>query len=240
MSELVFVQAFGSRFEAEQAQQYLAGQGIDSMVMADDVGGMYAGLSLGRKGVRLLVRPEDEELAREALRPGVVLDPMVAAAPGAGPDAVPAPLVAAEAAARHFDAGHNCAEAVLRAFAADLGRPEIVRLATGFGGGMGRDGDQCGALSGALLTVGLYLGRDEPGDDRAKDRCYAVVREVRRRFVEACGHADCRDLTGVDLRTEAGRARFEAEGVATTVCRACVREAARVTAEVLARETAAD
>lgn len=67
MTDLTFIRAFSRRFEAELAQQYLAGQGIESMVQADDAGGMYAGLSLGRKGVRLLVRTADAEPAREAL-----------------------------------------------------------------------------------------------------------------------------------------------------------------------------
>ena len=76
MSDLVLIHAYPSRFEAEQAQQYLAGQGIDAMVQADDAGGMYAGLSLSRKGVRLWVRHEDAELAREVLAPGDPLDPV--------------------------------------------------------------------------------------------------------------------------------------------------------------------
>jgi hypothetical protein len=67
MSDLVFIRAYANRFEAELAQQLLADQGIDAMVQADDAGGMYAGLSLGRKGVRLLVRAGDEARAREVL-----------------------------------------------------------------------------------------------------------------------------------------------------------------------------
>jgi C_GCAxxG_C_C family probable redox protein len=236
MSELIMIRAYGNRFEAEQAQQILHELGIDAMVQADDAGGMYAGLSLGKKGVRLVVRERDAERAREALEPGVVVDPMDAAIAGAGPDAVPAPLAAAEAAARHFDAGHNCAEAVLRAFAEDRGEFDVVRLATGFGGGMGRDGDQCGALSGAVMVVGLWFGRQDAGDDLAKERCYELVHEVRHRFREACGHLDCRDLTGADLRSDAGRAAFEERATATTVCRQCVREAASIVADVLARE----
>jgi hypothetical protein len=63
MSELVFLRAYRSRFEAEQAQQYLLDQGIEAWVKADDGGGMYPGLSLGRKGVRLMVREDDADRA---------------------------------------------------------------------------------------------------------------------------------------------------------------------------------
>ena len=233
MSELIFIRAFTGRLEAEQAQAYLLGQGIDAMVMADDGGGMYAGLSLGRKGVRLLVREEDAARANEALEPGVVVDPMVAIAPGAGPEAVPAPLVAAETAVQYFDAGNNCAEAVLRTFAADSGvEAEVVRLATGFGGGMGRAGDVCGALSGAVMALGLRFGRLEGDDEMAKERCYAATAELRERFRAACGAIDCRDLTGLELSTEEGLRLAEERDIHNTVCRNCVREAAQIAAAI--------
>ena len=204
MSEWVFIQAYSSRFEAEQAQQYLEQQGIEAFVKADDGGGMYPGLSLGRKGVRLMVRDADVDRARGALEPGEVVDLVAAASPGAGSEFVPAPLVASETAANFFDAGHNCAEAVLRTFAADWGTPQLVRLATGFGGGMGRAGDVCGAMSGAVMAVGARFGRVHPDDDVAKERCYEAVAELRERFRDACGHLDCRDLTGLDLDDRVG------------------------------------
>lgn len=74
MSDLVLLQTFTNRFEAERAQLFLADQGVDAMVQADDGGGMYAGLSLSRKGVRLWVRPEDADLARGLLEPGEPID----------------------------------------------------------------------------------------------------------------------------------------------------------------------
>ena len=235
MSELVFIHAYTNRFEAEQAQEYLQNLGIDAMVMADDGGGMYAGLSLGRKGVRLLVREDDEGRAREALQPGVIIDPMEAASPGAGPEAVPAPLVAAEAAARFFDAGNNCAESVLRAFAADNElEADLVRLATGFGGGMGLTGGPCGALTGAVMAIGMYHGRLDGRDEAAAGRCDALVSELHARFREACGATDCRDLLGTDLVTDTGLADYEARNLHATVCRKCVWESAHITATLLA------
>jgi C_GCAxxG_C_C family probable redox protein len=235
MSELVFIRAYGNRFEAEQAQQYLETLGIDAMVQADDVGGMYAGLSLGKKGVRLLVRDEDALRAREALEPGEVLDAVAADALGGGPESTPAPLVAAERAAAFFDADNNCAEAVLRTFAEDLEiEATVVPLATGFGGGMGRDGDVCGALSGAIMVLGLRFGRLEGDDREAKELCYEKVRLLRARFREACGALNCRDLVGVDLRTDEGRQKMQDEGLDISVCRRCVREVAHIAAELLA------
>ncbi len=239
MSELITVARFSDRFQAEQAQQYLAGQGIQAMVQADDAGGILAGLSLSARGVRLRVREEDANRAREALDPGAVIDTVAAGDAGAGGERAPSPLAAAEAAAAFFDAGNNCAESVLRTFAADLGvevEAAVVPLATGFGGGMGRQGDVCGALSGAVMALGLAFGRVTGDDREAKERCYAKVALLRERFASACGDLDCRDLTGVDLQTEAGREAAREPAIRQDVCRRCVHEAARLTAELLAAD----
>ena len=66
-TELVVVRSFGSRIEAEVAQGALNAAGIESAVIADDVGGQYANLSLSGGGVRLQVRPEDLAVAQELL-----------------------------------------------------------------------------------------------------------------------------------------------------------------------------
>jgi hypothetical protein len=66
-TELVVVRSFGSRIEAEVAQGALNAAGIESAVIADDVGGQYAALSLSAGGVRLQVRPEDLAAAEELL-----------------------------------------------------------------------------------------------------------------------------------------------------------------------------
>jgi C_GCAxxG_C_C family probable redox protein len=236
MSELVFIRAYSSRFEAEQAQQYLLQQGIQAWVKADDGGGMYPGLSLGRKGVRLLVHEDDVEAAEGALEPGEVVDLVEATSPGAGSEFVPAPMVAAETAANFFAAGHNCAEAVLLTFAVDWNMPTMVRLATGFGGGMGRAGEACGAIAGAIMALGARFGRSVPDDEEAKERCYEAVGELLERFRDAQGHVTCRDLTGLDLATEAGRRKAEDRDLRGTVCRESVRAAAGIAAEIMARE----
>lgn len=69
---------------------------------------------------------------------------------------------------RLFDNGFNCAESVLLAtshekFAQSIGGI-IPRIATGFGGGIARNGDVCGALTGGVMAIGLALGRVSPED----------------------------------------------------------------------------
>ena len=59
-----------------------------------------------------------------------------------------------------------CSEAILYTVNAILGNPlpsEIVKLASGFTGGIGRSGSVCGALTGGVMALGLAFGRTNPG-----------------------------------------------------------------------------
>jgi hypothetical protein len=65
-SDLVVVSTFNSRPEADLAKSALEAGGIETMVLADDAGGIQPGLWEGR-GVAVVVRREDEQAAREIL-----------------------------------------------------------------------------------------------------------------------------------------------------------------------------
>lgn len=98
--------------------------------------------------------------------------------------------------------GFNCAESVLYgvAHALDLPAPDaVLRAATPFGGGMGLAGCTCGALSGAMIALGLALGRTAP-DQEQKKRAYAHARHLWRRFVERSGGEDCRELNTLGFK----------------------------------------
>jgi len=92
--------------------------------------------------------------------------------------------------------GYNCAESVLRGVAHALGlaaEEAVLRAATPFGGGMGRAGCACGALSGGMIALGLAVGRTTP-DAAQKDEAYARAERLWRRFVARAGGEDCRDI----------------------------------------------
>ena len=76
----------------------------------------------------------------------------------------------AEKARALFLEGYNCAQAVLCAFddLTGLDRETSARLASSFGGGMGRMREVCGTVSGALLVLGILCGYADPGDRQAK------------------------------------------------------------------------
>jgi C_GCAxxG_C_C family probable redox protein len=82
----------------------------------------------------------------------------------------------------------------------------LPKIATGFCSGLARTGGPCGALNGGILGLNLLTGRPEPG--APVDRNYALVRELIDRFEEMFGSTNCQQLTGVDLGTEEGQAKF--------------------------------
>ena len=134
---------------------------------------------------------------------------------------------------RLFNSGYNCAEAVLLATSEDVlsGEVETVipRVATGFGGGLSRNGDACGALTGGIMGIGLAVGRNSPEESR--DRCYEAVDRFYSTFVTEFGTCKCRELTGLDLKTEKGRAAYQAR-IHLERCTKIVSWAARVASEI--------
>jgi len=145
----------------------------------------------------------------------------------------------AEEAVSRFMQGYNCAQAVSSVFADDVGVPEevVLRAATGFGGGVGHTGGACGAVSGAVLTIGLLLGSAGPGEKEAKDLTYALTREFITRFVQKNGTVSCTELLGFALSTEEGLARVREQNLTRTVCPRYVRDAVEILEEVLASVT---
>ncbi len=134
-----------------------------------------------------------------------------------------------------MDAGGNCAQAVLRAFAADLGLEQgtAMRVAAGFGAGMGRSQELCGAVTGAVMAIGLKHGAPRPDDAEAKERTYALTRELMERFRAEFGSCLCRDLLRVDLLTAEGQRQYKERDLGAKVCRPCVRGAVRILEAIL-------
>lgn len=93
----------------------------------------------------------------------------------------------------------------------------VPRIATAFGGGIGRTGAVCGAVVGGTMAIGIRHGREYASQPR--DRAYALAQEFRRHFEDEMGTISCRELTGLDLTTPEGRQRFHSSDLAKTVCR---------------------
>ena len=99
-------------------------------------------------------------------------------------------------AAELFLNGYNCAQAIAVAFSDVTGLDQnfSARMASSFGGGMGRMREVCGAVSGMLMVAGLLYGYDTPGDDVAKKAHYTLVQELAGQFREKAGSIVCREI----------------------------------------------
>ena len=113
----------------------------------------------------------------------------------------------AEIAKQLFLNDYNCAQAVFCAFS-DVTGYDIdtsARMASSFGGGLGRLRETCGAVSAAALVLGIVRGYNDPSDHEAKKQHYMLVREFAEKFRKKNESIICRELlTLAGINSESG------------------------------------
>ncbi len=109
-----------------------------------------------------------------------------------------------EKAVRLFKEGYNCSQAVFAVFADRYGIDEklALKLASSFGGGMGRMRETCGTVTGMFMVAGMETGSDDSKDKEKKAHNYQVVRELADDFRLENGSIICRELLGLDKETK--------------------------------------
>jgi C_GCAxxG_C_C family probable redox protein len=135
--------------------------------------------------------------------------------------------------------GFGCAQSVASVFSEELGIDEITaqKMALGLGGGIGRQGEVCGALSGGVLVLGMKYGvnsMDGEANKVAKERVYELDKEFTRRYKERTGAIRCNDILGFDMNDPAARADASARGVFATRCNKCIQDSVEILEEMLA------
>ncbi len=119
-----------------------------------------------------------------------------------------------------FAEGYSCSQAVLSARCEKYGLDQktALTIAAGFGGGMGRTGGACGAVTGAISIIGLHAGSDKARDTAAKENTYRIVREFIAGFEEDFGSVNCKELLGCDIGTPSGYSKARKHGMFENVC----------------------
>ncbi|MCI8454581.1 MAG: C_GCAxxG_C_C family protein [Lachnospiraceae bacterium] len=104
----------------------------------------------------------------------------------------------AEKARELFLEGYNCCQAVAVAFEEEIGidRETIARMASAFGGGMGRMREVCGCFSGMVMAAGALKGYSDPKSKEEKAELYARIQELAVEFKKDNGSIICRELLG--------------------------------------------
>lgn len=118
--------------------------------------------------------------------------------------------------------GFNCAQAVLMQFAKDLGLSRIAasKIASCFGGGM-RMGRTCGALTGALMVLGLGFGFSE-ADQLSKQKIEERTEEFTANFKIFNGSTECKDIIGMDVSKPKAREKAIRKGLFEKKCPLCI------------------
>lgn len=134
----------------------------------------------------------------------------------------------AQKAVQYYDDGYNCAQAVLLTLYEYLepeGKSELVpKIAAGFGGGIGRCGSVCGALTGSIMAVGIKYAPNETGAEK-RAKAYANSRALYQQFEKQHGTVFCRNLIKYDLSNPQELAKARQEKAFEKVCYKLIRSA---------------
>ncbi len=142
----------------------------------------------------------------------------------------------AERAENYFRAGYNCAQAVYMAYADLFGMDTdlAAKVSAPLGGGMGRLREVCGACSGMFLVAGLAIPANNPQDKAAKAANYKMVQDLAADFRAENGSIICRELLGLDHKTDAPTPEERTETYyKKRPCAELVRIAAKIVGEKL-------
>lgn len=131
-----------------------------------------------------------------------------------------------------FCDGYNCAQAVLGAFAEDVGltASQAFKISSPFGGGVGRQREICGAVSGMLMAYGLLYGYDTAETGDKKKALYEQTRALCDQFADINGSIICREILKKPEIGGAPEARTE-QYYKERPCVRCVRTAAEMLEE---------
>jgi C_GCAxxG_C_C family probable redox protein len=138
-------------------------------------------------------------------------------------------------AAQKFKDGYNCAQSVFFSFCDDLhvNKDIALKLACGFGAGMGRKQEVCGAVTGGIMVLGMKYGRGEKEDISATEKTYPKIREFMDKFKKRQGNYICRHLLSeCELTTAEGQKYFHGNDLKNKVCIPCVKSAVEILEEI--------
>lgn len=140
-----------------------------------------------------------------------------------------------EKAIRTFRSGLNCAQAVLTCYS-DIFEFDFdfaLNISAGFGGGMGRLQETCGAVTGSYMVMGIVNGKKYSDNATKKEVTYKMIQSFSEKFTSFNGSTDCRSLLKCDLRTEEGHRYAVENNLFGTTCEKCILDSVRILDEIL-------
>jgi C_GCAxxG_C_C family probable redox protein len=134
-----------------------------------------------------------------------------------------------------FRKGLNCAQAVLTAYSDEMNFDNNLALSVscGFGGGMGRLQETCGAVTGSFMVLGIYNCKKFTDNKDRKEETYSMVQKFSEKFKQINGTTDCISLLKCDLKTEEGHQFAKENNLFETVCEKCISDSIRIVNQLM-------
>lgn len=138
---------------------------------------------------------------------------------------------------QYYSEGFNCAQSVIVSFAdiMQIDEETALRLASGFGGGMGRMQETCGAVTGAFMVIGYLRGKYKQGDEEAKETTNLLIQEFSKQFAQIHGNINCKKLICFNLNTPEGREEANQADVFNKKCSSFVKSAVEILENLINR-----
>jgi len=140
-------------------------------------------------------------------------------------------MTKAEKAVEYFKNDFNCSQAVFTVFGPYYGltENECMKIACAFGGGMGRQQLTCGAVTGALMVIGLKYGKGLSDPEEKKRFTYSVSKEFFSEFINLNGSTNCRELLeGLDMNNPEDFNIIKERGLFDIRCEKYVADAVKI------------
>lgn len=133
-----------------------------------------------------------------------------------------------------FEEHFSCSQSVFSTLAPEMGLSEemALKIASAFGGGMSHHGEVCGAVTGALMSLGLKFGSTSPENEETIRK---ASQELMKRFNEKNGSLLCRELLGYHLIVPEERKKAKESGIIRSLCPLLVQNAAELAVEIMSK-----
>ena len=143
-----------------------------------------------------------------------------------------------EIASEYMKKGYNCAQSVIKAYAGDVGMNEedAVKMASALGGGVGRNGHICGAVSGAALIIGMKFGTTDPANFQTKEKAYNKTNELLEKFSAENKSVLCKELIPYDMKNPEELKKAREAGVFAKQCPLYVLSSGRILESIISSE----
>ena len=140
-----------------------------------------------------------------------------------------------ETAIESFRSGLNCSQAVLEAYCdrLNIDKDLALNISCGFGGGMGRLQETCGAVTGAYMVLGVFNGKKFRDNKDKKEGAYSMIQQFSKRFKSIHGTTDCKSLLKCALNTEEGHHYAKENGLFETVCEQCISDSVNILEDLI-------